>query len=72
MVRYCGFKASGTKTGLFATGVTEKGQYVTLVEGLPETLFDESDERSEFSVQLENTMKAQAFNNPVLVFYNVK
>ncbi len=72
MVRYCGFKASGTKTGLFATGVTEKGQYVTPVEGLPETLFDESDERSEFSAQLENTMKAQAFNNPVLVFYNVK
>jgi hypothetical protein len=72
MVRYCGFKASGTKTGLFATGVTEKGQYVTLVEGLPETLFDESDERSEFSAKLENTMKAQAFNNPVLVFYNIK
>ena len=73
MVRYCGFKASGTKTGLFATTVTEKGEYVTLVEGLPETLFDEgSDERSEFSSQLESTMKAQAFNNPVLVFYNIK
>ena len=73
MVRYCGFKASGTKTGLFATGVTEKGQYVTLIEGLPETLFDEeSDERSEFSAKLESTMKAQAFNNPVLVFYNIK
>lgn len=73
MVRYCGFKASGTKTGLFATGVTENGQYVTLIEGLPETLFDEeSHERSEFSAKLENTMKAQAFNNPVLVFYNVK
>lgn len=73
MVRYCGLKASGTKTGLKATGVTEKSQYVTLIEGLPETLFDEeSHERSEFSAKLENTMKAQAFNNPVLVFYNVK
>ncbi len=72
MVRYCGFKASGTKKGLSPNSVTEKGQYVTLVEGLPETLFDESDERSEFSAKLENTMKAQAFNNPVLVFYNVK
>ncbi len=73
MVRYCGLKASGTKTGLKATGVTEKGQYVTLIEGLPETLFDEeSHERSEFSAKLENTMKAQAFNNPVLVYYNIK
>lgn len=73
MVRYCGFKASGAKKGLSPNSVTEKGQYVTLVEGLPETLFDEgSDERSEFSAQLENTMKAQAFNNPVLVFYNIK
>lgn len=73
MVRYCGFKASGTKTGLFATTVTEKGEYVALVEGLPETLFDEeSDERSEFSAKLEKTMKAQAFNNPVLIYYNIK
>lgn len=73
MVRYCDFKASGTKKGLFATGVTEKGQYVTMIEGLPETLFEEgSDERSEFSAKLENIMKAQAFNNPVLVFYNIK
>ena len=72
MVRYSGFKASGTKKGLFPKGVTEKGEYVTLIEGLPELLFDESDERSEFSSKLENTMKAQAFNNPVLVFYNIK
>lgn len=73
MVRYCGFKASGTKKGLFATGVTEKGQYVTMIEGLPETLFEEgSDERSEFSAKLENTMNAQAFNNPILVYYDIK
>ena len=72
MVRYHGFKASGTKKGLFPTGVTEKGEYVSLIEGLPESLFDESDERSEFSAKLESAMKAQAFNNPVLVFYNVK
>ena len=72
MVRYSGFKASGTKKGLFPKGVTEKGEYVTLIEGLPELLFDESDERSEFSSRLESTMKAQAFNNPVLVFYNIK
>jgi hypothetical protein len=49
-----------------------KSDYVTIVQGLPETLFDESDERSEFSAQLEKTMKAQAFNNPVLVYYNIK
>ena len=72
MVKYSGFKASGTNKGLFPKGVSEKGEYVALIEGLPESLFDESDERSEFSAQLENTMKAQAFNNPVLVFYNIK
>lgn len=73
IIKYSGLKASGTTKGIFPAGVSEKGEFVALIEGLSETLFDESDdERSEFSSQLENTMKAQAFNNPVLVFYNIK
>lgn len=72
ITKYSGFKASGTKTAIYPLGMSEKGEYVALIEGMPETLFDETDERSEFSAKLENTMKAQAFNNPVLVYYNIK
>ncbi len=73
IIKYSGFKASGTTKGITPRGISEKGQYVALLEETPETFFEEgADERSEFSSQLENTMKAQAFNNPVLVFYNIK
>ncbi len=72
IVKYSGFKATGTKKGLFPNSVTEKGQYVSLIEGLPETLFDDSDERSEFSKELETAIRSQEFNNPVLVFYDIK
>lgn len=72
-IKYSGFKASGTSKGIFPLGVSEKGEYVALIEGLPEMLFEEgSDERSEFSSQLENIMKSQAFNNPILVYFNIK
>ena len=63
---------SFSTVAIYPLGVSEKGEYVALIEGMPETLFDETDERSEFSAKLENTMKAQAFNNPVLVYYNIK
>ena len=73
IIKYSGFKASGTIKGITPRGISEKGQYVALLEETPETLFEEgADERSEFSSQLENAMKAQAFNNPVLVYYNIK
>lgn len=73
IIKYSGFKASGTTKGITPRGISEKGQYVALLEETPETFFEEgADERSEFSSQLENAMKAQAFNNPVLVYYNVK
>lgn len=69
---YSGFKASGTKGFILPSGLTDQGQYVTLIDQLPETMFEGSEERSDFTLQLEETMKAQAFNNPVLVFYNIK
>ena len=70
--KYSGFKAKGTNKSI-TPNTMSKSDYVTIVQGLPETLFDEeSHERSEFSSRLENTMKAQAFNNPVLVYYNIK
>ena len=70
--KYSGFKAKGTNKSI-TPNTMSKAAYVTIIQGLPETLFEEgADERSEFSSQLENTMKAQAFNNPVLVFYNIK
>jgi len=73
IIKYSGFKASGTTKGITPRGISEKGQYVALLEETPETFFEEgADERSEFSSRLENAMKAQAFNNPVLVFYNIK
>ena len=72
VVTYQGFKASGTKGFILPSGLTDGGQYVTLIDMLPETLFDESGDRSEFTSRLEDAMNAQAFNNPVLVFYNIK
>lgn len=68
---YTGFKASGTKGFILPNGLTDDGQYVTLIDLLPESMFDESGNRSEFTSQLEKAMKAQAFNNPVLVFYRL-
>ena len=72
VVTYKGFQASGTKGFILPSGLTDGGQYVTLIDQLPETLFEGSQERSAFSSQLEETMKAQAFNNPVLIYYNIK
>ena len=72
VVRYTGFKASGTQGFIIPRGLTDDGRYVTLIDQLPETLFDDSGNRSEFTSQLEKTMNAQAFNNPVLVFYTIK
>ena len=70
--KYSGFKAKGTNKSI-TPNTMSNSDYVTIVQGLPETIFEEgSHERSEFSSQLENTMKAQAFNNPVLVYYNIK
>ncbi len=71
IVKYKGFKAKGIQRPLHPNSVTDNG-YVTGVSGLPETVFDESGERSEFSANLEKVMKAQAFNNPVLIYYNIK
>lgn len=71
-VQYSGFKATGTNIGILPTGLTDKGTYVHIFEGLPESIFDDSGKRSSFTADLEKTMKAQAFNNPVLVFYNIK
>ena len=72
VVTYKGFQASGTKGFILPSGLTDGGQYVTLIDQLPETVFEGSQERSAFSSQLEETMKAQAFNNPVLRYYNIK
>lgn len=69
---YTGFKASGTNGFILPNGLTDDGRYVTLIDLLPESMFDESGNRSEFTSQLEKAMNAQAFNNPVLVFYNIK
>ena len=69
---YSGFKASGTKGFILPNGMTDDGKYVTLIDLLPESMFDESGNRSEFTSQLEKAMNAQAFNNPVLVFYSIK
>ena len=70
--KYSGFKAKGTNKSI-TPNTMSNSDYVTIIQGLPETIFEEgSDERSEFSSQLENAMKAQAFNNPVLVFYKIK
>ena len=71
IVKYKGLKAKGFKAQFNPSSVTDNG-YVTLITGLPESVFDESGERSEFSASLEKVMKAQAFNNPVLIFYNIK
>lgn len=72
IVKYTGFKASGTKGFILPTGLTDDGRYVSVVDLLPETMFDETGNRSPFTTELENVMKSQAFNNPVLVFYNIK
>ena len=71
-VTYKGFKASGTNGFILPSGLTDQGQYVTIIDGLPESLFDDSGERSEFTANLEKVMKAQNFNNPVLVYYNIR
>ena len=71
-IQYSGFKATGTINGILPTGLTDKGTYVHIFEGLPESVFDDSSNRSSFTTELEKAMKAQAFNNPVLVFYNIK
>lgn len=72
MVKYSGFKATGTINGITPTGLTDDGTYVHIFEGMPESIFDDSGKRSEFTSQLEKAMKSQAFNNPVLVFYKIK
>ena len=72
MVKYSGFKATGTINGITPTGLTDEGTYVHIFEGMPESIFDDSGNRSSFSADLEKAMKAQAFNNPVLVFYKIK
>lgn len=69
---YSGFKASGTKGSILPNGLTDDGRYVTLIDQLPETLFDDSGDRSQFTSQLEKTINTQTFNNPVLVFYTIK
>jgi hypothetical protein len=51
--------------------VAGKG-YVAIIEGDQESVFDDTKERSKFSADLENTMKTQYLNNPVLVYYNIK
>ena len=72
MVKYSGFKGTGTINGITPTGLTNDGAYVHIFEGIPESIFDDSGKRSSFTADLENAMKAQAFNNPVLVFYKIK
>ena len=42
------------------------------MEGITETLFGASQERSEFTGSLEKIMNAQNLNNPVLVYYKIK
>ena len=69
--KYKGFNAKGIKSQFSPSSVTGNG-YVTLITGLPESVFDDSGERSEFTADLEKVMKAQKFNNPVLVYYNIK
>ena len=54
------------------TSLTNQGQYVTVIDMLPETLYDDSGDRSEFTSQLETAIRSQEFNNPVLVFYDIK
>ena len=72
IVKYSGFKAKGMKKSMIPTGLSDDGYYVTIIEGLPESVFDESDERSEFTSDLEKAINAQSFNNPVLVYYKIK
>lgn len=71
IVKYSGFTAKGTKKK-FTPNTMANTTYVTLVQGLPESVFEETDERSQFSADLEKAMNAQAFNNPILVYYDIK
>lgn len=71
MVRYTGFKGTGLKGAIMPTSLTNQGQYVTVIDMLPETLYDDSGDRSEFTSQLETALRSQEFNNPVLVFYDI-
>ena len=70
-VNYCGFRAKGMNAPVLPKCVAGKG-YVAVIEGDPESVFDETKERSKFSADLEKTMKKQYLNNPVLVYYNIK
>ena len=70
-VNYYGFVPKGMNGSILPKTVSDDG-YVAVVEGDAESMFDDSGERSEFSAELEKTMKAQHLDNPVLIFYNIK
>ena len=71
IVNYCGFRGKGMNAPVLPKSVAGKG-YVAIIEGDPESVFDDTKERSKFSADLEKTMKTQYLNNPVLVYYNIK
>ena len=71
IVKYSGFKAKGMDKPILPTGLTDNG-YVTIIDGLAESLFDSSGERSNFTAELDKAMNSQEFNNPVLVFYSIR
>ncbi len=71
IVNYCGFRGKGMNAPVLPKTVAGKG-YVAIIEGDPESVFDDTKERSQFSADLEKTMKTQYLNNPVLVYYNIK
>ena len=70
-VNYRGFRAKGINRPILPKTV-DGTSYVTVMEGITETLFGASQERSEFTGSLEKIMNAQNLNNPVLVYYKIK
>ena len=70
MTVYSGFRASGIREPFLPNGMTDDG-FVRIIQGTTESVFN-SQERSEFSSELETAMKNQNLNNPVLVYYSIK
>ena len=70
-VNYCGFRGKGMNAPVLPKSVAGKS-YVAIIEGDPESVFSDTKDRSQFSADLEKTMKAQNLNNPVLVYYSIK
>lgn len=70
MTVYSGFRASGISDPFLPNGMTDDG-FVRIIQGTTESVFN-SQERSEFSSELETAMKNQNLNNPVLVYYSIK